>query len=155
MSSLTKTQESIQNCWSPKQHTSGFRISDPQEHRRWFTISDPQTTQEIQNFWSPKQQRRGFRIFFFWKWGGGGGGGGGAWLLINVGFLKPVILCSKALLVLRSRLELGIVSHKVFFLFLPAITICSFNNNEVRNAPMAKLLYHAAASAQFFAIITW
>ena len=114
MSSLTKTQESIQNCWSPKQHTSGFRISDPQEHRRWFTISDPQTTQEIQNFWSPKQQRRGFRIFFF---GSGGEGGGGAWLLINVGFLKPVILCSKALLVLRSRLELGIVSHKVFFFF--------------------------------------
>ena len=41
-----------------------------------------------------------------------------------------------------------------FFLFLPEIIICSFNNNEVRNAPMAKLLYHATASAQFFAKIT-
>ena len=53
-------------------------------------------------------------------------------LLINVAFLKPAILCSKAPLVLRSRLELGIASHKVFF--LPENIICSFNNNEVRNS---------------------
>ena len=33
---------------------------------------------------------------------------------------------------------LGIVSHKISFL-LSEIIICSFNNNELRNAPMAKL----------------
>ena len=33
---------------------------------------------------------------------------------------------------------LGIVSHKIFF-FLSQIIICSFNNDELRNAPMAKL----------------
>ena len=32
---------------------------------------------------------------------------------------------------------LGIVSHKVFF--LSEIIICSFNNNELRHAPVAKL----------------
>ena len=153
MSSLTKTQESIQNCWSPKQHTSGFRISDPQEHRRWFTISDPQTTQEIQNFWSPKQKRRGFRIFFFWKWGGGEGGRSvttyKCWLFKTGDFVLKSPACFAISFGTWYCLAQG------FFLFLPEIIICSFNNNEVRNAPMAKLLYHAAASAQFFAITTW
>ena len=113
MSSLTKTQENDQNCWSLKQHTSGFRISDPQ------------TTQEIQNFWSPKQHRRGFRNFFFLEvcvGGGGGGGGGGEQqqkhrLLINVGFLKPAILCSKALLVLICDLVWNLVLSRTRFFF--------------------------------------
>ena len=138
MSSLTKKQESIQNCWSPKQHTSGFRISDPQEHKRWFTISGPpnNTCQEgIQNF------------FFFW------GGGGNLWALACAIttttetsttykcclFKTGDFLCSKAPLVLRSRLEAWYCLAQGFFLFLPEIIICSFNNNEVRNAPMAKL----------------
>ena len=129
----------------PKNTGDDSEFLIPKQHRR-FRISDP-----------PNNTKEDSECFFFGSGGVGGGRGGEQQqkyrLLINVGFLKPAILCSKALLVLRSRLELGIVSHKVFFLFLPEIFICSFNNNEVGNAPMAKLLYHAAGSAQFFAII--
>ena len=56
---------------------------------------------------------------------------------------------------LAISFALGIVSHKIFF-FLSQIIICSFNNDELRNAPMAKLFYimhWPLASAQFFAII--
>ena len=45
-----------------------------------------------------------------------------------------------------------IFSHKVFF--LADIIICSFNNNELRNAPMPKLficmMHWPVASAQFY-----
>ena len=40
---------------------------------------------------------------------------------------------------------LGIVLHKVFFFI-----ICSFNNNELRNAPMAKLFISCTGQSPVF-----
>ena len=65
----------------------------------------------------------------------------------NVAFLKPAILCSKPPLALRSRLDL-VLTRTRFFFFLSEIIICSFNNNKLRNAPMAKLLCHALDTGQ-------
>ena len=45
--------------------------------------------------------------------------------------------------------ELGILSHKVFSL-LSEIIICSFNNNELRNVPMAKLFISCTGQCPVF-----
>ena len=58
----------------------------------------------------------------------------------------------EALACIAISFGLGIVSHKVFF-FLSEIIICSFNNNELRNAPMAKIFISCTGQCSVFLII--
>ena len=59
---------------------------------------------------------------------------------------------SKPPLALWSHLDLVFSLHR-FFVFLSEIIICSFNNNELRNVPLAKLFISFTGQCQFFAII--
>ena len=90
-------------------------------------------------------------LFFF-------GGGGGEWWALACAITTTTrtstthkcCFCKTGYFVLKTpacfaiSFGLGIVSHKIsffflIFFFLSEIIICSFNNNELRNAPMAKL----------------
>ena len=61
-------------------------------------------------------------------------------------------LWSKPPLALWSHLDLVFSLYR-FFVFLSEIIICSFNINELRNVPLAKLFISFTGQCQFFAII--
>ena len=71
------------------------------------------------------------------------------YLYTNFAFLNVAILSSKPLLALRCRLDL-VFSCTGFF--LSEIIICSFNNNELRNVPMAKLFVSCTGQCPVFRV---
>ena len=69
-------------------------------------------------------------------------------------FLKPGDVVLKTPACYAMLFGLGILSHRFFFFFfLSEIIICSFNNNELRNVPLAKRFISCTSQCQFFAII--
>ena len=96
-------------------------------------------------------------IFVFFSLGVGGGGVMLSGSLCNnnnnknVAFLELVILVLKPPFALTSCLDLVIVLHKVFFYQRSSFALLTTMSSEMHQ--WQSFLYHALASAQFFALI--
>ena len=66
-------------------------------------------------------------------------------------FIKPVILCSKPPLALRSHLDLVLSCTRLFFNQRSSFAILTTMGSEMRQ--WQSFLYHALARAQLFAVI--